>query len=103
MTIRSTCEKGFKVYLAEQHRRSMDNALGKGVVIGGLCSLLFFGLDRSMDLDAPWYMAPSIFVLLTAASIGGGVISMNSEDLEHKSAFDAVCGKYDKDDEEDGE
>ncbi len=98
MSIRSTCEKGFKVYLAEQHRDKMDNALGKGVVIGGLCSALFYGLDHFMKMDAPWYMAPSIFVLITAASVGGSAISMNSEDLEHKEAFDAVCKKYSEED-----
>ena len=51
MSIRSTCEKGFKVYLAEQHRDSMDNALGKGVLIGGLCSGLFY--DHSV-MNLSW-------------------------------------------------
>ncbi len=101
MSIRSTCEKGFTVYLAEQHRNGMEKSLGKGVLVGGVCAGLFYGLDRAMNLETPWYYIASIFVLLTAASVGKGAISANSEDLEHKEAFDAVCKKYSE--EESGE
>jgi hypothetical protein len=100
MSIRSTCEKGFRVYLAEQHKNSMDKALGKGVVVGGIGAGVAYGIDRVMDWNTPWYYLAGIFVLLTAASLGNGVMTANAEDLDHKEAFDAICAKYE---EKDGE
>jgi hypothetical protein len=101
MTIRSACDKGFTVYLAEQHKEGMEKALGKGVVVGGVITGLLWGADQFLKLDVPWWGFLSTFTILTGLSVGQGAIFANSEDLEHKEAFDAVCDKYSK--EEDGE
>ena len=101
MTIRSACDKGFTVYLAEQHKTGMEKALGKGVVVGSVVTGLLYGIDRIFNLEIEWYYLLSPFVLITTASVGKGAISANSEDLEHKEAFDAVCKKYSE--EESGE
>ena len=99
MSVRSACGKGFRSYLAEQHKVTMDKALGKGVVVGGICTAILYGLDRAFDfkLSAYWYV--SSFSLLTAASAGTGILFLNSEDLEHKAAFDSICSKYEEKDE----
>ena len=99
MSIRSTCEKGFTVYLAEQHKKSMDKALGKGLLVGGVGATFVYGIDQLMNWETPWYYIGAIFALLTAASLGNGIMTTNSQDLEHKEAFDAVCKKYAEDGE----
>ncbi|MBT4661575.1 MAG: hypothetical protein HOC18_06695 [Candidatus Marinimicrobia bacterium] len=101
MSIRSACDKGFTVYLAEQHKEGMEKALGKGVVVGGVITGLLWGADQFLKLDVPWWGFVSTFTILTGLSVGQGAISANSEDLEHKEAFDAVCKKYSE--EESGE
>ena len=52
-----------------------------------------------MKWETPWYYIGAIFALITAASLGSGIMTNNSQDLEHKEAFDAVCKKYSEDGE----
>ncbi len=101
MTIRSACDKGFTVYLAEQHKDGMEKALGKGVIVGSIITGLLWGADQFFKLDVPWWGFLSTFTILTGLSVGQGVVFANSDDLEHKEAFDAVCDKYSE--EESGE
>ena len=100
MSIRSACAKGFTTYLAEQHKSSLQESIGKGVAIGGLMTGGLWGADQAFDLDYPWWAFLSTFVIVSSFSLGNHLVSVNNADLEHKAAFDAVCGKYD---EEDGE
>ena len=101
MSIRSACDKGFTTYLAEQHKEGMDKAIGKGVIVGSVMTGILWGSSEFFNLDVPWWGFLSTFTILTGLSVGQGAIFANAEDLEHKSAFDAVCDKYSE--EESGE
>ena len=94
MSIRSACDKGFTTYLAEQHKSMLQNSVGKGVAVGGVITGGLFGADQAFKLDLPWWAFLSTFAILTFASVGKGVVTLNSEDLDHKAAFDSVCSKY---------
>ena len=96
MSIRSACDRGFTTYLAEQHQTSLQGSLAKGVAVGGVITGGLWGADQVFKLNIPWWAFLSTFSILTFASIGQGVVTLNSEDLEHKAAFDAVCSKYAK-------
>jgi hypothetical protein len=104
MSVRSVCEHGFHTYLAEQHRASMSKSISKGLITGGIASGLLAILNRVGNLNIEWYYLLTPLPLLTAGSVAHQAIGESSQDLEHKEAFDAVCGKYAKDDEDtDGE
>tara|TARA_R110002012_G_scaffold97632_7_gene234460 strand:- start:175 stop:489 length:315 start_codon:yes stop_codon:yes gene_type:complete len=104
MSVRSVCEKGFHTYLAEQHRSSMKQAVSKGIFAGAISSGLLALANHYGNLGISWYYVASPFALITASSVAHQAIGESSQDLEHKEAFDAVCGKYAKDDEDtDGE
>ena len=102
MSVRSACSKGFRSYLAEQHKANINLSVSKGMIAGGLASGLLFAINRFAKLDIEWYYQLAPFGLVTAASVGHGAITPNAGDLEHKEAFDAVCSKYEEKDE-DGE
>jgi len=104
MSIRSTCEKGFHVYLAEQHKAEMDSSLALGLSVATVCTGLLYVANEKLGFDLPLWQVISVFPIITGASFIPTVFTLNSEDISHKEAFDAVCGKYDKKDEEtDGE
>ena len=103
MSVRSICEQGFHTYLAEHHRSSLNKAISKGVVAGGVASGLLFALNRFGNLGIEWYYLFSPFPLLVFGSVAHQSVGVSSEDLEQKEAFDAICSKYDEKDDEDGE
>lgn len=96
MSVRSACSKGFRSYLAEQHKTNLNISVSKGMIAGGLASGLLFAINRFAKLDIEWYYQLAPFGLVTAASVGHGAITANSGDLEHKEAFDAICSKYEE-------
>jgi len=96
MSIRSACSKGFTVYLAEQHKEGMEKAIGKGVVVGSVMTGILWGSSEFFNLDVPWWGFVSTFTILTGLSVGQSAIFANSDDLEHKEAFDAVFSSIPK-------
>jgi len=104
MSIRSTCEKGFHAYLAEQHKAEMDSSLSLGLSVATVSTGLLYFANQKLDLGLPLWQILSTFIVITGASFVPTVFTLNSEDISHKEAFDAVCGKYEKKDEDtDGE
>ena len=104
MSIRSTCEKGFHAYLAEQHKAEMDSSLSLGLGVATVSTGLLYFANQKLDLGLPLWQILSTFIVITGASFIPTVFTLNSEDISHKEAFDAVCGKYEeKDEDTDGE
>mgnify|MGYP003126523478 FL=1 len=104
MSIRSTCEKGFHAYLAEQHKAEMDSSLRLGLSVATVCTGLLYFANEKVGLNLAGWQVLSVFPIITAFSFFPTVFTLNSEDISHKEAFDAVCGKYEKKDEDtDGE
>jgi len=103
MSVRSVCDRGFRVYLAEQHRMSMKKALSHGLVAGGIATGCFALVNHFGKLDADWWITFALLPMITVVSVGVQSVGEHSEDLEHKEAFDSICSKYDEKDEEDGE
>ena len=100
MSVRYICESGFHTYLAEQHRLNSNNALTRGLLVGGVGSFIFALANSKLKLGANQLLALVPLTVVTAFSVLHGNMTANKDDLEHKEAFDAICSKYD---EEDGE
>ena len=104
MSVRSTCEKGFHTYLAEQHKAEMDSSLSLGLGVATVCTGILYFANEKLKLNLPMWQVLSVFPIITGASFIPTVFTLNSDDISHKEAFDAVCGKYEKKDEDtDGE
>lgn len=103
MSVRSICEQGFHTYLAEQHRSSMSKSVSKGLIAGGVASGFLAIINHFGKLDIEWYYLLTPLPLLTAASVAHESVGINKEDLEHKEAFEAICSKYNENDDEVGE
>jgi len=99
MSVRSVCESGFHTYLAEQHRMSSTTALSRGLLIGGIGSALFAFANAKLSLGANQLLAVVPITVITAFSVLHGNMTVNSDDLEHKEAFDSICSQYDEDGE----
>ena len=101
MSVRSTCEKGFHAYLAEQHKSKMDSSLSLGLGVATVFTGLLYLSNEKLGLNLPMWQVFAVFPVITSASFIPTVFTLNAQDIEHKEAFDAVCEKYDE--EEDGE
>jgi|TARA_R110002074_G_C12496694_1_gene662239 ABC-type uncharacterized transport system permease subunit len=99
MSVRSICESGFHTYLAEQHQKSSTTALSMGLLVGGVGSAIFAFANTKLKLGANQLLAIVPLTVITAFSVLHGTMSVNSEDLEHKEAFDSICSKYAEDGE----
>ncbi len=106
MSIRSTCEKGFPVYLAEQHKAEMDSSLTLGLGVGTIATTALYILNQKVSgLNLEGWQILCVLPIVTSFAFFPTLFSKNAEDITHKEAFDAVCSKYaEKDEEEtDGE
>tara|TARA_R110000824_G_scaffold61907_6_gene164235 strand:- start:333 stop:572 length:240 start_codon:yes stop_codon:yes gene_type:complete len=79
----------------------MDSSLTVGLSVATVSTGVLLFLNEKLKLNLAFWQILTVFPIITSFSLFPSLFSRNSEDLEHKEAFDAVCKKYSE--EESGE
>jgi len=95
--LRTECESGVATYLARVHRDHRSRYLKVGIVSAALTGMATLIASRQFGFSAGMAAVPAGVGLIGSYAVG--LITQDSDDAAHATAFDDVCGSVMADDD----